>query len=166
PATKAGGPYTMDIKGTGGKITLKNILVGDVWFCAGQSNMVHNLGLHAERYAAEIKEADYPEIRQFLVPVRPELQEPAEDLTEGSWTEANPENVLQFSVVAYFFAKKLHDKYGIPIGIINASVGGTPIEAWTSEEGFKEFPNLVQTIERNKDSEYVDSVNSRASAFQ
>src|SRR5690606_23463699 len=71
-----------------------------------------------------------------------------------------------FSIVAYFFAKKLYDKYGIPIGFINASVGGTPIEAWISEEGLKDFSHLAQTIEENKDSEYVDSINARASAFQ
>ena len=58
------------------------------------------------------------------------------------WKSANPEDVLEFSAVAYFFAKKIYEKYHIPIGLINASVGGTPIEAWTSEEGLKAFPNI------------------------
>lgn len=164
--TKAGGPYSMEIKGESDNITLNNILVGDVWLCAGQSNMVHSLELHNERYAEEIAKANYPKIRQFLIPNLPNLQGPAADLSEGSWKEANPQDVLKFSVVAYFFAKNLYDKYGIPIGLINASVGGTPIEAWTSEEGLKEFPDLFSTIQKNKDTTYVNSANRRASDMQ
>ena len=166
PATKAGGPYSMEIKGATDDITMNNILVGDVWLCAGQSNMVHNLDLHSDRYADEIAKADYPEIRQFLIPTLPNLQAPSEVLPEGSWKAATPENVLRFSVVAYFFAKKLYDKYGIPIGLINASVGGTPIEAWISEEGLKEFPDLMSTVQENKDTTYVNSANRKASAIQ
>lgn len=165
-ASKAGGPYKMEISGTDDKITLNNILIGDVWLCAGQSNMVHNLGLHLERYAQDVAAANYPEIRQFLVPTHANLQGPVSDFSNGSWKEANTQNVLSFSVVAYFFAKKLYDKYGIPIGLINASVGGTPIEAWTSEEGLKEFPDLMQTIQTNQDTAYVNSVNRKASEVQ
>jgi sialate O-acetylesterase len=73
--------------------------------------------------------------------------------------------VLQFSAVAYFFAKKIFDKYGIPVGLINASVGGTPIEAWTSEEGLKEFPSLLTTIQKNKDTAYVNGANRAARAW-
>jgi len=161
PPMKAGGPHTMEI---GGKntIVLDQILVGDVWLCAGQSNMVHYLGIHNERYAQDIASANYPDIRQFLVPGSPELEGPAEDLAGGNWKWANPEDVNQFSVVAYFFALKLYQKYGVPIGIINASVGGTPIEAWTSEEGLQGFPDLVQTIEKNKDTAYVNGTNRAA----
>jgi sialate O-acetylesterase len=72
--------------------------------------------------------------------------------------------VLQFSAVAYFFAKAIYEKYRVPIGLINASVGGTPIEAWTSEEGFKDFPAIISTIEKNKDTAYVNGANRKASA--
>ncbi|MEQ8530396.1 MAG: sialate O-acetylesterase, partial [Imperialibacter sp.] len=65
-----------------------------------------------------------------------------------------------------FFAKKIYDKYHVPIGLINASVGGTPIEAWTSEEGFKEFPTILQTIENNKDTAYVNAINRKARPSQ
>lgn len=161
PPTKAGGPYTMDITASN-KITLKNILVGDVWICSGQSNMVHYLDLHKERYAEEIAEANYPEIRQFLIPTLTNLQGPVDDIPTGSWKAATPRNVLRFSVIAYFFAKKLYDKYHVPVGLINASVGGTPIEAWTSEDGLKEFPELVSTIQKNKDTSYVNTANRAA----
>ncbi|UZR96278.1 sialate O-acetylesterase [Chondrinema litorale] len=161
--TKAGGPFQMEIKASN-NIIIKDILVGDVWLCAGQSNMVHYLDLHKERYADEIAAADYPQIRQFLISPKTSITGPSEDLPAGNWKAANPEDVKRFSVVAYFFAKKLYDKYQIPIGLINASVGGTLIEAWTSEDGFKEFPEIEKTIQTNKDTAYVNSTNRAATA--
>lgn len=154
----AGGPFSMEIKASN-TIVLKDILVGDVWFCSGQSNMVHYLGIHNERYAEEIASANYPEIRQFLVPAATSLEGPAEDVKEVQWEAADPESVNRFSVVAYFFALKLYEKYHVPIGLINASVGGTPIEAWTSEEGLKDFPDQVMIIERNRDTAYINGTN-------
>lgn len=163
PPSKAGGPYIMDIKGKDNSITLKNILVGDVWLCAGQSNMVHYLELHQERYAEEIAAANYPRIRQFLVPTTALMTGPARDLPGGSWKTATPGNIDRFSVVAYFFAKKLYDKYQVPIGLINASVGGTPIEAWISEAGLKAFPEILSKVDLNKDTAYVNGIHRAAS---
>jgi sialate O-acetylesterase len=157
PATKAGGPYTMTISGKN-KIVLNNILIGDVWFCSGQSNMVHQLNIHDVRYADEITNANFPEIRQFLIPTLTSLQGPKEKLPTGFWNAAVAEAVRPFSAVAYFFAKQLYQKYHVPIGIINASVGGTPIEAWTSEEGLKDFPALISTIQKNKDTGYTNGL--------
>ena len=163
PAMKAGGPYTMEITGKN-KITLKDILIGDVWFCSGQSNMVHQMSLHNITYAKDIAEANYPEIRHFWIPTLTNLQGPKDDLPTGNWKWANPQDVNQFSAIAYFFAKKIYDKYKVPIGLINASVGGTPIEAWTSEEGFKDFTNILATIKKNKDTTYVNGANRAAFA--
>lgn len=156
PPTKAGGPYNMEIT-AGNKITLHDILFGDVWFCSGQSNMVHQLNIHDVTYAGEIAAANYPEIRQFLVPGGTSLSGPQSDLPGGSWKPAIGEDVRPFSAVAYFFAKKLYEKYKVPIGIINASVGGTPIEAWMSEEGLKAFPAPTAKIQKNKDTAYLNS---------
>lgn len=160
---RAGGPYTLDIQGSN-KITLRNILAGDVWLCAGQSNMVHSLALHEERYAQEIRQANYPQIRNFTVPVAAALQGPREALSGGRWKSANPSDVKGFSVVAYFFARALYEKYRVPIGIINTSVGGTPVEAWTSEEGLRAFPTTTAILQQNKDSVYVNRMNRDAAA--
>jgi sialate O-acetylesterase len=160
---KAGGPYTMKIDGTN-HIILSNILIGDVWFCSGQSNMVHQMILHRERYADEITKANYSAIRHFWIPTLTDLQGPRDNLPTGFWKSANPNDVLQFSAVAYFFAKAVYEKYHVPIGLINASVGGTPIEAWMSEEGFKDFPSIISTIAKNKDTAYVNGVNRIAFA--
>ena len=159
---KAGGPYTMDIAGKN-KITLKEILIGDVWICSGQSNMVHQMNIHDVTYAKDIAEANYPQIRHFWIPTMTSLQGPQADLPTGYWKWANPEDIRPFSAVAYFFARKLYEKYHVPIGLINASVGGTPIEAWTSEEGLKEFPALQATIQTNKDTAYINGLSRVAS---
>lgn len=157
---KAGGPYTMELSGKN-KIILKDILIGDVWFCSGQSNMVHQLNIHDVTYAKDIAEANNPEIRQFWIPTLTSLRGAQDDLPSGYWKSAVGEDVRPFSAVAYFFAKKIYQQYKIPIGIINASVGGTPIEAWTSEEGLKDFSSLTTTIQKNKDTAYLNSLNRR-----
>jgi sialate O-acetylesterase len=160
PAMKAGGPYVMKID-AGNHLVLREILIGDVWLCSGQSNMVHQMELHSVRYAGDIASANYPEIRHFLVPAVTNLNAPQDDLPGGSWKDANPANVREFSAVAYFFARKVYEKYHVPIGLINASWGGTPIEAWTSEEGFKTFPDLLATVQKNKDTAYINGLNRR-----
>ncbi|RYY71803.1 MAG: sialate O-acetylesterase, partial [Chitinophagaceae bacterium] len=126
PPMKAGGPYTMDITGKN-KIVLKEILIGDVWFCSGQSNMVHQLNIHDVTYAQDIATANYPQIRQFWVPTVTSLDEPQADFPSGNWKAAVGQDVRPFSAVAYFFAKDLFERYHVPVGIINASAGGTPI---------------------------------------
>lgn len=161
PPTKAGGPYHIDITASN-KITLHDVLFGDVWLCSGQSNMVHQMDIHDVTYANDITTANYPQIRQFLVPTLTDLQGPQHDLPAGRWVPAVGEAVRPYSAVAYFFAKKIHEKYKVPVGIINASVGGTPIEAWISSEGLKEFPAQMAVIEKNKDTAYINSFSRQA----
>ena len=156
PRMKAGGPYTMKVMGKN-QIVINDILIGDVWLCAGQSNMVHQLDIHDVLYEKEIKEANYPEIRHFKIPTTASISGPLDDLDGGEWQKAIGEEVRPFSAVAYFFAKKIYDKYQIPIGLINASVGGMPIEAWIPKEGFKDFPEILNIIAENKDSTFVHS---------
>jgi len=161
PPMKAGGPYTMDIAGTN-KISLKEILIGDVWICSGQSNMVHQMNIHDVTYAKDIVEANYPQIRHFWIPTLTDLQGPKDDLPTGYWKPAVGDDVRPFSAVAYFFARKLYEKYQVPVGLINASVGGTPIEAWISEEGLKDFSSIVNTIQINKDTSNINKMNRAA----
>jgi len=156
PTMKAGGPYTMEVKGKN-TIMLKDILIGDVWLCAGQSNMVHQMRLHNVRYADDIAKADNVQIRQFFVPNTTNLLAPQNDYKEGEWKTATSANIGDFSAVAYFFAKKLYEEYKVPIGIVNASWGGTPIESWISEDGFKKFPDVLETVTKNKDTAYIAS---------
>lgn len=156
PKMKPGGPYTLKVSGKN-EILLEDILIGDVWLCSGQSNMVHQMDIHDVTYAEDIANANYPEIRHFKVPRKTDLTGPSKHLDGGSWEVAVSEEVRPFSAVAYFFARKLYKKYGVPIGLINASVGGTPIEAWINEEGYQKFPEKLKIIEENKDTAFVNS---------
>lgn len=158
PPMKAGGPYRMEIKGKT-TITLQDILIGDVWLCSGQSNMLHQLRLHNITYATDIAQANYPQIRHFNIAATTNLVGPQDSLPNGYWHWANPKDVTEFSAVAYFFARQIYQRYHVPIGLINASVGGTPIEAWTSEEGLQDFPSVVTTIQKNKDTAFINRTN-------
>lgn len=162
PAKAAGGPYEMQFIAGATKQTLHNILLGDVWLCSGQSNMVHQMELHQIRYEEDVKTAHYPEIRQFWVPQASVLTGPAEDVTGGNWKEANPEDVKKFSAVAYFFARKLFERYHIPVGIINASVGGSPIEAWMGKQALQAFPDAAALLKENEDTARVFQINRDA----
>ncbi len=154
---KAGGPYIMEITASN-KIIIHDILFGDVWFCSGQSNMVHQLNIHDITYAKEIETANDPKIRQFWVPTLTNLEGSQDNLPTGYWKSAVGEDVRPFSAVAYFFAKKIQSKYNVPVGIINASVGGSPIEAWISEEGFRDFTAVLKSIQKNKDTAYLNGL--------
>lgn len=127
----AGGPYNIHITGQN-EIILRNVLIGEVWLCSGQSNMEMSAQWGINNGEEEIKNADYPEIRLFTVSTSTALY--PQNHFSGQWTVCTPDQMRTFSAVGYFFARKLHKELGVPIGIINSSWGGTPAEAWTPEE--------------------------------
>jgi sialate O-acetylesterase len=157
PPMKAGGPYAMEIKGKN-TIIINDILLGDVWFCSGQSNMVINMERVKEKFPDDIASADFPQIRNFFIPTVSDVTSVHKELPPGKWSSASPENVLEFGAVTFFFARSIYNEYKIPIGIINSSVGGTPIEAWISEEGLKEFPQALLRIEKLRDTSYLNPI--------
>ena len=162
PPMSAGGPYSMVVKGNN-SITIENIMLGDVWFCSGQSNMVLNLERVKEKYPEDIAGANFPEIRNFFIPTISDVTTIHKDLPPGKWVSASPVNVLGFGAVTFFFARRLYKEYKVPIGIINSSVGGTPIEAWISEDGLKEIPQYAGRIERFRDTAFMNPIIRSAS---
>jgi sialate O-acetylesterase len=142
-AEVAGGPYQLVITGKN-NITINNILMGDVWVCSGQSNMEFTLQ-SANDAINEIKNADYPQIRQFEVP-KTVASQPKDDLAGGDWKLCSPGTAGSFTAVGYFFAKELQSALNIPIGLINTSWGGTHVETWTSRNAFEnseEFKTMI-----------------------
>lgn len=141
----AGGPMTLTIAAES-TITIRDVLIGEVWLCSGQSNMQMDvkLCLNAQQ---EIAAANYPLIRQFEVPRR-RADEPQSTLTSGQWDICSPATVGEFSGVAYFFARKLHHQLGVPIGLINAAWGGTPVEAWIPREELEGDPDCQPIYDR------------------
>ncbi|MCF8259812.1 MAG: hypothetical protein K9J12_03500 [Melioribacteraceae bacterium] len=152
-----GGPYVVNVFSGKEKIEFKNILLGEVWVCSGQSNMEMPLKGWPPRDLIEgsesiIKNSAKDNIRLFTVN-RSYSLEPMEDC-EGSWTESNPETTGNFSATAYFFGKRLFAELGVPIGLIHTSWGGTPAEAWTKKEKLEtisEFQPILKQIGRGNE---------------
>jgi sialate O-acetylesterase len=153
----AGGPYILSLKGKN-EIDIKDIYFGDVFLCSGQSNMQLWMGRLKYIYPKEVESANYPLIRQFKVPNEYSFLGPNVDFSEGIWTPVNSKTIPDFSGVAYFFAKELFQKYQVPIGIINSSLGGSPIESWISEASLKPFPNAYQELNQFKNEKLIQEI--------
>ena len=155
PAMKPGGPYILQVN----DIELKDILVGDVWLCSGQSNMELPVSRVTDMFRDEIAAYENTNIRQLKVPNIFNFHAPQADLPDYvAWKPLTQENVMNFSALAYFFAKAMYEKNSIPIGLINSSWGGTPVEAWISEEGLKEFPKYINEKRQYEDDAYLKSI--------
>ena len=157
PPMSHGGPYEMSIKGEN-EIVLKDILIGDVWLASGQSNMAFTMSKVSELYAQEITNSSNQFIRQFKVPKTIQFNRPKADFFSGQWEFASPNSVAGFSAVAYFFAKQIYENYGVPVGIINSSVGGTPAQAWTSSESIKQIPEYFFRTEQLKLDGFIEGI--------
>ncbi|MDH7911701.1 sialate O-acetylesterase [Winogradskyella sp. SYSU M77433] len=152
-----GGPYQMVISGTN-TITINNIFVGDVWLCSGQSNMELPMRRVKPLYKEEIATAQNSRIHYIEIPQRYNFKQPQQNIEKVKWQEVSPETISDFSAVAYFFAKELYDTYQVPIGLINASLGGSPAESWLSEDELKKFPHYFNELQQFKNDELIDSI--------
>lgn len=141
----AGGPYEMVIEGRN-RITISNILVGDVWLASGQSNMGFKM-YQTDNAETEIEIANYDQIRLFSVEHIMSFQ-PETDVNSNGWKMCTPNTVKNFSAVAYYFGKELYKKYGVPIGLINSSWGGSYAEAWISKNGLIQFPDFLKQADQ------------------
>jgi len=145
---KAGGPSELTVKGAN-VLTIKNVLVGEVWLCSGQSNMEWPL-MNSINGAQTVAQANYPEIRLFTVEKHTSTT-PLADV-EGRWVVTTPEEAAHFSAVGYFFGRELYQHLKVPIGLIHSSWGGTPAEAWTSHEALLTAPELKPILDRYESS--------------
>ncbi len=158
PAMTAGGPFMLTVKGNKSTVRFKNVLVGEVWVCSGQSNMGFAVksAINAEQ---EIAAANYPKIRLITVN-RKVSPSPLEDVETDGWKVCTPETVPGFSAVAYFFGRDLHRELNVPVGLINTSWGGTAIEPWTPPVGFVLTPEVSRYFdeELQADREYAKRI--------
>lgn len=143
----AGGPYNIRLKGYN-EILLKNVMIGEVWLCSGQSNMEWTPRSGINNAEEEIKNANYPGIRLFTV-LSASSDCPQEHFT-GKWVECTPETMQNFSAIGYFFARKINTELGVPVGIVNSSWGGTPAEAWMPEDIFLNNSFLNEAASKQK----------------
>lgn len=134
----AGGPYRLMVIGSEAAV-YEDVLIGDVFLLSGQSNMQLPVSRVMERYRAELKSDCFPNIRMYSVPIEYEFSGPCEEMGAGSWKKAVPGQLMEFSALGYFFAKELQEERGVPVGLIQTAIGGTPVEAWMSEETLRQF---------------------------
>ena len=165
PPQKAGGPHKIVLKGSN-QIELQNILFGDVWVCSGQSNMELPMERVKEKYPKIITQTNNSKVRQFLVADGYDFKTEHVDFEDGEWVTATPENVLEFSAVAYFFATEIYERHQIPIGLINAALGGSPVESWMSEKALKKFPKSYQELQKFKNDELISQIQKDDKARQ
>lgn len=157
---KAGGPYTVTLKVGDNTITYKNVLIGEVWICSGQSNMEMPMmgwppSSIVEGSEEAIKNANNENIRLFTVTRAISVKKEFDCI--GNWEVMTPGTTANFSATAFFFGKKLYDELKIPIGLIHTSWGGTPAEAWTEAEHLQQlgdFNNIIEDI-KNSEADYA-----------
>lgn len=143
PACQPGGPLTLVAKGKN-TVQVGDVLVGEVWLCSGQSNMAMTVN-RAANYPEEQAAANHPQIRTFNVD-RVTADTPQERCT-GTWQVCAPETVGSFSATAYFFGRELHQQLNVPVGLINSSWGGTPVQAWTCLRAQQALPELQPILD-------------------
>jgi sialate O-acetylesterase len=150
----------LTISSAGKDMVIKDVLVGEVWFASGQSNMSFTMS-GSPMYQPLVNESTDPSLRMFTAP-RVATVEAMDDIG-GSWQSANPKNVSRFSAVAYFFARKLRQELGVPVAVIHSSWGGKPIETFTSREALNTLPSTKKLVDAViKDDAAFDPAKAKA----
>ncbi|MEH6309051.1 sialate O-acetylesterase [Olivibacter sp. CPCC 100613] len=159
PTPGAGGPFTVTVEAAETK-KFKNVLIGEVWICSGQSNMEMPMqgwpNQPVDGSLEAIKGANYPSIRLFTVEKKVAFS--PQTALKGTWLVCSPNSVAAFSATAYYFGRQLHERLKVPIGLIHSSWGGTIAEAWTGKEALQTMGDFDKELNR------IDSINRFASA--
>jgi len=167
-ATSEGGPYKLHISAGDESLLLTDILVGEVWLCSGQSNMEWPLK-NTVAGKAELSKAMNPNIRLFHLKKKHNTyntsysEEQLINFSKGDffyesvWEICSPETVAEFSGVGYFFGKDLYDSLNIPIGLIQAAVGGSPAQSWISKKALASHPQLQSLVNYPENKTWLDS---------
>ena len=142
PPMTAGGPFILTVRGKK-ELVVKDVMIGEVWIASGQSNMTFSLD-GTENGAAEVANANYPQIRLFTIPKKIALS-PQENTLPAHWEICTPETAKSFSAVAYFFAREIQRKLNVPVGIVESAWPGTTIQTWIAPEMLHSDPDLRST---------------------
>lgn len=157
PPMEAGGPYEMVLY-DGERSVISDILIGDVWVLGGQSNMELPISRTMDISEMDVKDAYNPMIRMFQMPKEYDFVSSRTSVKEGTWIGVDKKSVMNFSAIGYFLADYLYQKYQVPVGLIHTAIGGTPVEAWMSEETLLEMGLQKEALVKNKNSNWVQSV--------
>lgn len=139
PAMAAGGPYRLVVNAKGSKREVEDILLGDVWLCAGQSNMEFPMARTKRMFDDEIATANNPLIREYHVPENAVFTGPITEIPASPWLKVEPGSTAKITAVGYFFAKRIQAEIGVPIGLVLTALGGTPIESWMERDSLTRY---------------------------
>lgn len=146
---QAGGPYELTISGKGESTTIKNVLIGDVFLCSGQSNMELPIRRCMDVVKRDVSNYSNDKIRYLKFPHQYNYVRPNDDVMTLPWQNITPENCGEVSGICYFMARELQERYDVPIGIINSAVGGTRVEAWMPHAVLARFPEYTLELRNN-----------------
>jgi len=149
---KAGGPFEMVVSSSEKTITITDIYIGDVWLCAGQSNMEMQMSRLKDDFGSEWELSNFPLIRQFKVPQEWDFTGAREEITGGSWLTPGAQTLHEFAAAPWFFARFLLEKHKVPTGLVITPWGGTPVESWMSEDALGSWPEKIAQWKQYADS--------------
>lgn len=151
-----GGPYEMRIYDhTGEEKRIRDILIGDVWMCSGQSNMELPMRRVLDRYPQEPELCENLPVRTFKIMEKSDFHGPCKEHASGKWTAVSPETLPDFSATAYFFAKHLYRTTGVPVGLIDASLGGSRIESWMGRDMLSGYQDFLTLADRYGNDDFI-----------
>lgn len=154
----AGGAYSLTVEGDGSIATSKDIYFGDVFLMSGQSNMEFPMCRVKDTYPEEWDGKVYDKLRSFKISEKTCFDKPLEELETGEWKKIGPDMLDDCPALGYFLCKELYEKTGVPIGVINATLGGSPIEAWMSRDMLADYPEYLEIADRYNSREYIEWV--------
>ncbi len=158
---QAGGPYVMQVSDDTTRITITDVWVGDVWMCSGQSNMELPIARVKDRFLEEVKTCENPAVRTFKIVEHADFNGPLTEHLTGEWKSAKEETIMDFSATAYFFARQMYELTKVPIGLINASLGGSRTESWMSREMLEGYDEELALAEQYADDAFVQNILKR-----
>ena len=152
PAMKAGGPYTLLVN----DIKVNNILIGDVYLCSGQSNMELPMRRTADLYKKDMDSIVNTNVRYVKIPLTFNFREPQNDFKACDWKELNPKNAPEMSALCYYLGMNINISENVPVGIVNSSVGGSPIEAWMHYDALENYPAYRKEADKCYQNGYIE----------
>lgn len=141
-----GGPFTLSVEGSDGSRITREVYAGEVYLCSGQSNMELPMAWGRPEYASEFSRPADPLLRQYKVIPEYDFAGSHDDHTDARWTACDAQGTAEFSQIGYFFGRMMREHLGVPVGLLNVSLGGSPIESWMDKASLRRFPDMLSIL--------------------